>query len=713
MPHTAVISRAPASPDAMRVRAGRRLPAHWPLTVLFAGFPLWWVLGLSSLMPLLMAVPMAVQLLRRRSISVPKGFGWWLLFLLWVILGAATLWADAPRAIPGGESARIVVFTYRLVWYLACTTVLLWVTNVDRSVVRDRHVHRLLAWMFVVATAGGLLGLIAPYFEFRSAVELLLPPRISANSFVQSLVHPEAADVQRFLGRAEARPKAPFAFTNTWGSSLSLSLVFFLALLPKLSGRQRTIAIAVLTVSAVPIVYSLNRGLWGSLALGVAGITILQLAHGHRGRFVTLLAASVIGAALFLASPLGALYQERLDNQHSNERRSQLLTATAESVTQGSPVTGFGSTRDVQGNFDSITGGATPTCPACGVPPLGTQGQLWLVLFSQGWPGLAFFLIFVVMALARSVRCRSPNDTICTFVLAFFLLQLPIYDTLGMPLFIVMIAVGLAARDRRLAAVSPFERLRQASRSPARGLRSGLPILLALGATGAVLGATVPSVQARPAFSSTVEILIAPAPVYLDPVTDQSVDPTDTGVVPRPITIDTEATLLLSDRSIERASRETSIPADELRRSVSITAPPNSLVLVLSLRAATADTAESGVYAVARSYLEERNAFLAHRREALISQLRDALQGLDGTDPETLGTRAHLNAAMAELLGTAQIPSRIVSATPARMSRGQVEVPASSGAALGLLAGVGWLRFRLLRSRAALAIPRRHRGAAT
>lgn len=707
MPDTAVIPRAPGSPGVARVRADWRLPAHWPLTVLFAGFPLWWVLGLSSLMPLLMAVPMAVQLLRRRSISVPRGFGWWLLFLLWVILGAATLWADAPRAVPGGESARIIVFGYRLVWYLACTTVLLWVANVDRSVLRDRHVHRLLGWMFVVATLGGLLGLVAPYLEFRSALELVLPPGIRGNSFVESLVHPEAADVQRVLGRAEARPKAPFAFTNTWGSSLSLSLVFFLALLPKASHRVRVVAFAVLGVSALPIVYSLNRGLWGSLALGVAGITILQLARGHRARFVTLVAGSVIGATLFLASPLGELYQERLDNQHSNERRSQLLSATAESVTLGSPVTGFGSTRDVQGNFVSITGGATPTCPACGVPPLGTQGQLWLVLFSQGWPGLAFFLIFVVLALARSLRCRSVNETICTFVVAFFLLQLPIYDTLGMPLFIVMIAVGLAARDRRLSPVSPIERLRLAARSPARGLRSGLPVLLVLGATGAVLGATVPSVQASPAYSSSVSILITPAPVYLDPVPDPTADPTDTAVAPRPITIDTEAALLLSDRSIARASRETGIPADELRRSISISAPPNSLILDLTLRTPRADTAESGVSAVARSYLAERARFLAHRRESLINQLHDKLQSLDPTDPDTQATRAQLNAALAELLGTAQIPSRIIGEAPARPARDQVEVPASSGAALGLLTGVGWLRLRLRRTRGSLATPRR------
>ena len=107
------------------------------------------------------------------------------------------------------------------------------------------------------------------------------------------------------------------------------------------------------------------------------------------------------GAVLW-ASPLGNLAEQRADNQHSNNRRGMLLTETVGSVSQGSPLVGFGSTRDVQGSFSSIAGGATPDCPACGVPPLGTQGHLWLVLFSQGWLGLAFFLLFVVLALIRS-----------------------------------------------------------------------------------------------------------------------------------------------------------------------------------------------------------------------------------------------------------------------------------------------------------------------
>ena len=53
----------------------------WPLAALVIGLPLWWVLGLVELAPIALAVPMAVQLLRRRTIHLPGGFGWWLLFL--------------------------------------------------------------------------------------------------------------------------------------------------------------------------------------------------------------------------------------------------------------------------------------------------------------------------------------------------------------------------------------------------------------------------------------------------------------------------------------------------------------------------------------------------------------------------------------------------------------------------------------------------------
>ena len=71
---------------AHRSVASRRrlLPPRWPLHALFAGFPLWWVLGLGGFIWLILAVPMAAWLLRQKTVLAPRGFTIWVAFLLWM-----------------------------------------------------------------------------------------------------------------------------------------------------------------------------------------------------------------------------------------------------------------------------------------------------------------------------------------------------------------------------------------------------------------------------------------------------------------------------------------------------------------------------------------------------------------------------------------------------------------------------------------------------
>jgi hypothetical protein len=159
--------------------------------------------------------------------------------------------------------------------------------------------------------------------------------------------------------------------------------------------------------------------------------------------------ALIIGVIVFFASPLAGIVQQRMEHQHSNDRREQLATETIRSVVTGSPILGFGSTRDVQGTFASIAGGSTPDCPACGVPPLGTQGQFWLVLFSQGLVGVALFCAFFLRRFVAHIQDPWPVAIAGCCVLLFFGLELPIYDTLGAPLVTVMISLGLMARRQR------------------------------------------------------------------------------------------------------------------------------------------------------------------------------------------------------------------------------------------------------------------------
>ena len=65
-------------------------------------------------------------------------------------------------------------------------------------------------------------------FEFTSSVEMVLPPRIRNEAFVQSLVHPYAAQIMDLVGGAAPRPAAPWGYTNTWGHNFCLLVGWFL-----------------------------------------------------------------------------------------------------------------------------------------------------------------------------------------------------------------------------------------------------------------------------------------------------------------------------------------------------------------------------------------------------------------------------------------------------------------------------------------------------
>jgi hypothetical protein len=433
-----------ASPAVWRPRPG------WPLVVIFIGFPIWWLLGLGMLIFLIMSVPMAVHLWKRRSrVLVPQGFGAWLVFLAWVVLGVGVLWADAPGAVPGGSLGRLLPYGWRLAWYLASTIVLLYIANLSDDELPADRVGRLLGYMFIVTTAGGLLGTFAPHLQLTSPLEMLLNTH---NTFLLDAIHPKTADVATILGYEQARPMAPFAYANTWGAAYAFFLPFFTITWIWRAGRwRRAVGIVVLLMSLWPMVYSLDRGLW--ISLGMTGCFAgLKLVSRGGGRALKLAVAGLaVGGLVFAVSPLPSMIQTRIHNPHSNNRRALLAEQSVRSAVTGSPVVGFGSTRNVQGNLMSLSGGARPGCKACAAPPLGTQGHLWLLLFANGLVGTVAFVVFFVTRFARHWRERTAYGVAGCCVLLAFALFLFIYDLVEVPLYTVMIAVALMWRARREA----------------------------------------------------------------------------------------------------------------------------------------------------------------------------------------------------------------------------------------------------------------------
>lgn len=693
----------------------RRWPPHWPLSAIFLGPPLCWALGLMTALPIAMSVVMARDLLRRRDrVVLPTGFTLWVLFLAWVALGVFVLWADAPGAVPDGGPSRLMVFGLRGAWYFAGTMALLWVISRTEEELPTRWAFDLVAVLFVVTTAGGVLGLLMPTLEFRSFVELLLPPGLRNNALVSSLVHPAAAEIQSVLGDPSPRPQAPFAYANTWGSVMALSLPFFLVAWVK-NGRvwQRVLAPVVLFAAAFPTIYSLNRGLWVCLALGGVGLVLLQLCKRRFLPFFATIATFVILGLALAASPLGDIYEQRIANQHSNERRSELISQTVSSAAAGSPVVGFGSTRDVQGNFTSIAGGATPDCSACGVPALGTQGQLWLVIFSQGLVGSMLFVSFFGRSLLSSWRCRTTTETVGLFVLVFFGSQLVVYDTLDLPFVVVMVAIALVAREHLvLGRVDP---MRHRATDAWLRLREVGPFVALLAVGGATVGGAW--ALTRPStYTASVSVMLEHVPVELDTATT---DPYfDRSRRPKQVTVDTEAGLVVSRQTLSRVAMEASDGAD-LVRDISVTVPPQTRVLTISARAARPDQALRMARDVSRAYLTQRRDYLVTRRSDALTEterqvavlVRGASYGGSQTDSspateETLALLESLQKKISALTVTPVEVGEVIGSSPARKVPNQREVPLTSGAALGLALGAlvvvcrpGWTPRSLRRRR--------------
>ncbi len=94
--------------------------------------------------------------------------------------------------------------------------------------------------MFVVTTAGGLLGTFAPHLQLTSPMEMVLNTH---NTFLLDAIHPKTADVATILGYEQARPMAPFAYANTWGAAYAFFLPFFaITWIWRAEGKRRALS---------------------------------------------------------------------------------------------------------------------------------------------------------------------------------------------------------------------------------------------------------------------------------------------------------------------------------------------------------------------------------------------------------------------------------------------------------------------------------------
>jgi O-antigen ligase len=446
-----------ASRAGPRVRARRRrLPEGWAIYALFYGYPVWYLLGLQAFIWPIIALPITFHLIRRRRLVVPRSFGVYLLFLAWMLVSSLQL----------SSGKQILSFCYRGALYLSAAVLLVYVMNLDPRRFPTRRLAHALTFFWFLVVLGGFLALLLPHVRFTSPFGLLLPNALLRNQFIASLVQLNFADPSTLLGYAIARPVVPFNYTNEWGANLAIVTPFAIYGLRFVRHiAWRLAIIATLVMSLAPIILSINRGLWISLAVGILYVAGRLAARGNVKIFAATLAVIVVGAAGVVFTPLGHVVLDRVAHPNT-EGRAYLYEQATESAL-ASPIVGHGAPLPSQET--GIALGAS----------VGTHGQLWTILVSQGFPGVLLFLGFFLLAFFATWRVTAWGLWAHAPIL-IALSQFVVYNWLPVQIHLVVMAIALSWRDAaaraeagRPAVLAPRRAVSMAAALPAsaRGKR--------------------------------------------------------------------------------------------------------------------------------------------------------------------------------------------------------------------------------------------------
>jgi hypothetical protein len=405
------------------------LPA-WPLLVMLVGFPVAWPLGLSAVVPSLLAAVMAALLARRGRVVLVPGVAPLVLLTAWAVV--CGLRVDSPDRLAG--------WALRVVTLATVAIVVLYVTNAPERLTRPR-VCAALAVVWATVVGGGWLALLAPELTFTTPLGRLVPPTLLDNPLVHDMFVPTMAEIQTPWGAPApfVRPAAPFPYANGWGAAVVLLTPVAVATLLVTSRRGGRWAIVVLLgASVAPAIASSNRGMLLGLAVSAAYVGIRLAARARIRRLLLLAGGALVATAL--AARLGALSRiaERQQYSSTTEGRASLYAETWHRAGE-SPLFGWGAPRPSLHHEVSV----------------GTQGYVWAILFAYGMVGLLLFATFLLGATVRTWRVADDAGLLLHAVLigaiaivGFYGLDVMQWLTIG-----AVAALLLRERDDRRPAV--------------------------------------------------------------------------------------------------------------------------------------------------------------------------------------------------------------------------------------------------------------------
>ncbi|MEV7398700.1 O-antigen ligase family protein [Aeromicrobium sp. NPDC092404] len=417
------MSTAVATEESSAAAVSRNSLPAWPVLTLLWGFPVFWALGATVITGVLLTVVMLSFLAHSGTVRFVPGMYAFTAFVIWVI----------PCAVMIDSTSRMLGLAYRFSILAIVGTAFVYTLSAGSALSRARIVNGLtFVWFFAIA--GGLLGMAFPEVRLSTPVGLLLPDSLTSNDYVRDLFFPPLAEIQHPWGSPQTfvRPSAPFPYANSWG--VAIVLLTPVAAACFLMTRSRLLRVAIIGGMAAmigPAMATGNRGMFAGLALAAVYVVVRLAARDRAAPVLTIAVLGVMGTAVLIGNGLLTQIATRQQYGDSSHTRFSLYEETI-ARTLRSPLLGYGAPRP---------------SPAHEVS-LGTQGYVWMLMFSFGFVGLALFITFLWGTTLRTIRAPGDVDLVLHSVLVVASGIIFVYGLDIMQFLTIMLVAALLLRRR-------------------------------------------------------------------------------------------------------------------------------------------------------------------------------------------------------------------------------------------------------------------------
>jgi hypothetical protein len=414
---------ASRTPPVVVDDAHEALPA-WPVLALLWGFPVFWLLGATVIAGVGLTVVMLSYLAQYRAVRFVPGVYAFTAFVVWVV----------PCVVMIDSASRLMGYAYRFSILAIVGTAFVYTISAGSRLTRRHIVNGLtVVWFFTIA--GGLAALVIPEVRLSTPIGLLLPNSVSSNEYVRDLFFPPMAEIQHPFGSPTdfVRPSAPFPYANSWGVAIVLLTPVAVACFLQARSRLKQAAIVVgLTAMIAPAMATGNRGMFVGLVLAAVYVVVRLAVRDRAAPVLSIALLGVVGAVVLVGNGLLSQISTRQEFGDSSGTRFSLYRETFHRSLQ-SPLLGYGAPR-----------------PSTSEPLVsaGTQGYVWMLMFSFGFVGLALFLTFLWGTTARTWRAPGDVDIVLHSVLVVASVVIAVYGLDIMQMLAIMLVAAVLLRRR-------------------------------------------------------------------------------------------------------------------------------------------------------------------------------------------------------------------------------------------------------------------------